>query len=87
YIPPSLNHLKPSSGALSPDEASMLSQVIPYCKDRMQRLGLAMITFTGEYNFFRWTFANPRSVTQDDVVDVLRNIDLVGCDFVPSLNN
>ncbi|KAF4669977.1 Glutamate decarboxylase 2 [Perkinsus olseni] len=91
YIPPSLNHLKPSSGALSPDEASMLcqlcvQQVIPYCKDRMQNLGLAMITFTGEYNFFRWTFANPRSVTRDDVVDVLKDIDLgiatdVGKDF------
>ncbi|KAF4653208.1 Glutamate decarboxylase 2 [Perkinsus chesapeaki] len=83
YIPPSLKDIKPSFGPLTDDQAFRLSQVIPYCKGKMQKLGLSMITFTGEYNFFRWTFANPHSVTRDDVVDVLKDIDAVGRDFVP----
>ncbi|EER12071.1 Cysteine sulfinic acid decarboxylase, putative [Perkinsus marinus ATCC 50983] len=84
YLPLSLKHLKPATGLLTQEEAAALSQVIPYCKSRMQELGLAMITFTGEYNFFRWTFANPRSVTREDVVAVLKDIDVVGCHFVPT---
>mmetsp|Transcript_19002 Transcript_19002/g.15910 ORF Transcript_19002/g.15910 Transcript_19002/m.15910 type:complete len:83 (+) Transcript_19002:355-603(+) len=78
---PSLSELKPLEGCLSDEEAAKLSKVTPYIKDKMQREGLAMITFTGPYNFFRWTFTSPRNVGYDDVDIVLDDIDRIGRDF------
>ncbi|EER14356.1 glutamate decarboxylase, putative, partial [Perkinsus marinus ATCC 50983] len=83
YLPPSLSHLKPLEG-LNAEDAVELTKVTPYIKDKMQRDGLAMITFTGPYNFFRWTFTSPRNVSYDDVDIVMGEIDRVGQDFVSS---
>ncbi|KAF4677253.1 Glutamate decarboxylase 2 [Perkinsus chesapeaki] len=80
YLPPCLSDLKLLEG-LNDEEAAKLSKVTPYIKDKMQREGLAMITFTGPYNFFRWTFSSPRNVGYDDVDIVLDDIDRIGRDF------
>ncbi|KAF4726520.1 Glutamate decarboxylase 2 [Perkinsus olseni] len=81
YLPPSLSHLEPLEG-LNDEDAAKLTKVTPYIKDKMQREGLALITFTGPYNFFRWTFTSPRNVRYDDVDIVLNDIDRIGRDFV-----
>jgi len=58
--------------------ARLLARVVPYIKTQMQKRGMALITFTGKWNFFRLVFASPLHMGKDNVDTVFRDIDTVG---------